>query len=355
MSLALALARRGLGSTSPNPSVGCVIVRDGVPVGRGTTMPGGRPHAEVVALGIAGDRAKGATAYVSLEPCCHHGNSPPCTDALIAAGVARVVTSAHDPDPRVAGKGLDALRAAGIAVTDGVLDDEGRDVTLGHILRASEGRPMVTLKLATSLDGGIAAPGGDSKWITGEAARAAAHGIRAMHDAILVGPGTAAADDPMLTCRLPGYGDDRQPLRVVLDPRGSLPATLALFRTADQVPTVQLVGDVPAGAPFPAVRQVQIPVDENGRAVPDGVLRALGALGVTRLMVEGGGQVAAALVRAGLVDRLEWFRAPVILGGDAVPAVAALNVAGVADAPRFFRVAAVPVGADMHETYRRAE
>ena len=229
MTAALGLARRGLGSVWPNPSVGCVLVRDGRVVGRGWTQPGGRPHGESEALRRAGELAQGATAYVSLEPCAHHGETPPCTDALIAAGVARVVIAAEDPDPRVEGRGMAQLRDAGIEVIEGICGDAARALNAGFLKRIVAGRPLFTLKTATSLDGRIATAGGESKWITGEAARRRAHGLRADHDAVMVGIGTALADDPALDCRLPGLAH-RSPLRIVVDSHLRLPLENKLAR-----------------------------------------------------------------------------------------------------------------------------
>ena len=220
----------------PNPAVGCVIVRDDRVVGRGWTQPGGRPHAETEALARAGAAAEGATAYVTLEPCCHWGRTPPCADALIAAGVARVVVAVEDPDPRVAGGGIARLRAAGIAVEAGLGAAEAAEINAGFFLRVRHGRPLVTLKLATSLDGRIATPIGESRWITGPAARERAHLLRATHDAILVGTGTVIADDPQLTCRLPGLAD-HSPVRVALDRQLRIPLEAHLIAEARQVPT----------------------------------------------------------------------------------------------------------------------
>src|SRR5580700_4659831 len=228
MRTALGLARRGLGNTWPNPAVGCVIVKDGRVVGRGWTQKGGRPHAETEALARAGKGAKGATAYVSLEPCSHHGKTPPCAEALIAAGVSRVVAAVEDPDPRVSGRGIARLRAAGIAVEAGLCAAEAAELNAGFFCRVAQGRPLVTLKLAASLDGRIATPTGKSRWITGPAARERAHLLRAAHDAVLIGTGTALADDPQLTCRLPGL-EARSPVRIVIDRTLRLPATLRLF------------------------------------------------------------------------------------------------------------------------------
>ena len=240
MRAALALARRGVGNTWPNPSVGCVIVKDGRVVGRAVTAPGGRPHAEPAALDRAGAQARGATAYVTLEPCCHWGRTPPCTDALIAAGIARVVIAARDPDPRVNSHGIAKLRDAGIVVEEGLLADEAREIVAGFHMRMKAGRPLVTLKLASTLDGRIATRAGESQWITGAPARRAAHALRGRHDAVLVGVGTVVADDPDLTCRLAGYRPT--PLvRVVADSHLRTPLTRRLLATAKATPTWMLI------------------------------------------------------------------------------------------------------------------
>jgi len=236
MGVALTLARRGLGSVWPNPSVGCVLVRDARFVARGWTQPGGRPHAETEALKRAGDAARGATAYVSLEPCAHHGATPPCADALVRAGIARCVAAVEDRDPRVAGRGLAALREAGVETTLGVCGAEAEDLNAGFFMRVRHGRPLVTLKLATSLDGRIATHAGHSQWITGEGARRRTHLLRAEHDAVMVGAATALADDPLLTCRLPG-AEQRSPVRIVADGRMQLPLTARLVTSAASAPT----------------------------------------------------------------------------------------------------------------------
>ncbi|MBD3764054.1 MAG: bifunctional diaminohydroxyphosphoribosylaminopyrimidine deaminase/5-amino-6-(5-phosphoribosylamino)uracil reductase RibD, partial [Rhodobacterales bacterium] len=240
MAHALALAARGLGRVWPNPAVGCVLVAQGRVVGRGWTQPAGRPHAETVALAQAGDLARGATAHVTLEPCAHHGQTPPCALALVQAGVARVVTALTDPDPRVSGRGHAMLRAAGLAVTEGVLAAEARALQQGFLTRVTRGRPMVTLKLATSLDGRIATATGESRWITGPLARRAVHALRMRHDAVLVGAGTALADDPDLTVR--DLGSPHQPIRLVLDSRLRLPVDSRLGRSAGAVPVWLLHG-----------------------------------------------------------------------------------------------------------------
>jgi diaminohydroxyphosphoribosylaminopyrimidine deaminase/5-amino-6-(5-phosphoribosylamino)uracil reductase len=355
MRAALALARRNIGATWPNPSVGCVIVNDGRVVGRGWTQPGGRPHAETEALRRAGAAARGATAYVSLEPCSHHGRTPPCAEALIAAGIARVVAALDDPDPRVSGSGLARLRQAGIAIETGLCAEEAAELNAGFLCRVTKGRPLVTLKLATSLDGRIATATGQSRWITGPAARERAHLLRATHDAVLVGPGTALADDPLLTCRLPGL-EDRSPVRIVLDRSLRLPATLRLFTEARETPSWVVTSAVADPGRRAALEKLGITViavepDATGGLDLAATLRALGYKGLTRLLVEGGGGLAASLLRAGLVDRLVWLHAPLLIGGDGIPAVAAVGLA-LDGAPRFERLSAETVGGDLLETYR---
>jgi diaminohydroxyphosphoribosylaminopyrimidine deaminase/5-amino-6-(5-phosphoribosylamino)uracil reductase len=359
MRAALALARRNLGQVWPNPSVGCVIVNNGRVVGRGWTQRGGRPHAETEALARAGNAAKDATAYVGLEPCSHHGKTPPCADALIAAGIARVVIAVEDPDPRVSGAGAARLRAAGIAVDIGPCRAEADELNAGFFCRIQHGRPLVTLKLATSLDGRIATATGVSRWITGPAARERAHLLRAMHDAVLVGTGTALADDPQLTCRLPGL-EQRSPVRVVIDGHLRLPATLRLFTETDQVPTwlATLKSADPARQEALTAQGVKIifaEPDAEGGVNLAAFLRRLGDEGLTRLLVEGGGRLAAALLRAGLVARLIWMRAPLIIGSDGVPAIADLGLGDLATAPRFALLSRELVGGDVIDTYRRAD
>jgi diaminohydroxyphosphoribosylaminopyrimidine deaminase / 5-amino-6-(5-phosphoribosylamino)uracil reductase len=356
---ALALARRGLGSTWPNPAVGCVIVNDGRVVGRGLTQSGGRPHAETEALARAGSEARGATAYVSLEPCAHWGKTAPCADALIAAGLRRVVAAVEDLDPRVAGAGLARLRAAGVVVETGLCAAEASEINAGFFHRVRLGRPLVTLKLATSLDGRIATSTGESRWITGAAARDRAHALRASHDAILVGTGTVIADDPQLTCRLPGLAG-RSPIRVVLDRQLRVPLEARLVAEAGAVPTWLLT--FPSA---PAERQavlrergvdiVMVDKDSQGRIDLDQALARLGDRGLTRLLVEGGGRLAASLLRAGLVDRLVWMRASRVIGGDGIPAVAALGLDRLAAAPGFERMSIETIDGDVIETFRAAE
>ncbi len=357
MRAALTLARRGLGRVAPNPAVGCVLVKDGRLVGRGWTQPGGRPHAETEALERAGEGARGATAYVSLEPCSHHGETPPCAEALIAAGIARCVVALGDPDERVAGRGLGRLQEAGIAVAEGVLADEAEEVNAGFLMRVREGRPLVTLKLATSLDGRIATQTGESRWITGEAARASGHLLRASHDAVMVGAGTALADDPRLDVRLPGL-EDRAPLRIVLDSSLRLPAGHDLAARAGSQRTLVFArsGHPPErrqALESKGVELAEVETDDEGLLSIAAILQELGRRGLTRLLVEGGGRLAASLFRAELVDRRGWFRAPGVIGGDGVPAVAGFGLDGLADMTRFKRLSAQPLGADLVETYAR--
>lgn len=356
MRAALALARRGLGTTWPNPSVGCVIVRDGRVVGRGVTQPGGRPHAEPMALAMAGTQARGATAYVTLEPCNHWGRSPPCTDALIDAGIARVMIGATDPDPRVDGAGTARLRSAGIEVTTGVLEAEANDVLMGFAARITLGRPMVTLKLATTLDGKIATATGESQWITGPDARKAAHALRGRHDAVMVGVGTVLADNPDLTCRIPGFRPTPV-VRVIADSHLRTPLTSRLAATAQDAPVWFLTRDGTDPARVSAFSDLgatvlQVPASDAGVDIT-AALQALGDAGLTRVLVEGGGQLAAALLRADLVDRIAWFHAPAIMGGDGWPGVQAFGVRALDLMPRFRRTCATVVGNDILSDFQR--
>jgi diaminohydroxyphosphoribosylaminopyrimidine deaminase/5-amino-6-(5-phosphoribosylamino)uracil reductase len=356
MRAALALARRSLGRTWPNPAVGCVIMREGRVIARGRTRDGGRPHAEADALAQAGDAAKGATVYVTLEPCSHHGKTPPCADALIAAGVARVVSALEDPDPRVKGQGHARLKAAGIVVEVGEGAGEAAEINAGFFLRVREGRPLFHLKLASSLDGRIATASGESKWITGEGARADGHRLRSIHDAILVGAGTVEADDPDLTCRLPGLGA-YSPDRIVLDSKARMPVNSKLAKTAKTIPVVLLH----AGASGAAVDELrgqginvtQVTATADGRVDVAAAAKTLGGLGYTSVLIEGGGQVAAAFLKAGLVDRISSYRAGVILGEDSRSAVGALGVDRLDFAPRFRLVSSRIVGGDTLETWHR--
>ena len=360
MAAALGLARRALGRAWPNPAVGCVVLdSEGRVAGRGHTGQGGRPHAETQALAQAGAQAKGGSAYVTLEPCAHHGQTPPCAEALVAAGIARAVIALEDPDPRVSGKGIDLLRQAGIAVALGSCRAEAAEINAGFFTRIREGRPLVTLKLATSLDGRIALASGESKWITGEAARRDGHRLRAIHDAILVGAATAAADDPELTCRLPGLAA-RSPVRIVLDSQARLSPQSKLATSARMTP-VWLVCTRSAPADRRdvlgklGVEIVEVESDNDGRIDVSAAAQALGARGLTRVLVEGGGQVAASFFKAGLVDGISSYRAGLILGADGRSAVGGLEFARLGSAPRFRMVSVRQLQGDTLETWRRED
>ncbi|MBD8899304.1 bifunctional diaminohydroxyphosphoribosylaminopyrimidine deaminase/5-amino-6-(5-phosphoribosylamino)uracil reductase RibD [Rhodanobacter sp. DHG33] len=317
MAQALRLAARGLNTTQPNPRVGCVIAHGADVVGSGWHQRAGGPHAEVHALREAGERARGATAYVTLEPCAHHGRTPPCADALIAAGVARVVVAAEDPFPQVAGRGIAKLRAAGIAVDTGLLRDEARELNVGFFSRIERGRPFVRVKLAMSLDGRTALANGESKWITGEAARADVQRWRARSSAILTGSGTVLADDPHLTVRLPPDEAFTPPLRVVLDRDLRVPAH---FHVMDAAAPTLCIHDARRAPPPDApegVRHAGVPLDGNGRLDLDAVLALLATLDVNELHVEAGSRLSGALLGAGRVDELLLYIAPVLLGDHA--------------------------------------
>ena len=357
MAHALRLGRRGQGQVWPNPAVGCVIVRDGRVVGRGWTQPGGRPHAETVALAQAGAAARGATVYVTLEPCVHHGATPPCTDALIAAGAARVVAATRDPNPRVDGGGFDRLRAAGIEVVEGVLQEDAHAEHAGFFRLMADGRPSVTLKLASSLDGRIATATGESRWITGPLARRAVHAQRLRHDAVMIGGGTARADDPMLTVR--GFGDVAQPLRVVLSRRLDLPRTGRLAGSAASIPLWLCHGGDAADADIAFWREagaelIACPTGPGGQIEPPAALQALGAKGLTSVFCEGGGALAASLLAADMVDRLITFSAGLALGAEGKPAIGAMGIASLDEAPRFELCDVAPIGGDVMQVWTRA-
>jgi len=356
MALALSLGARGRGRVWPNPAVGCVIVKDGRVLGRGWTQPGGRPHAEPVALAQAGAAARGATVYVTLEPCAHFGQTPPCADALIAAGVARVVIALRDPDPRTDGGGAARLRAAGIEVVEGVMEAEARAAHAGFVSRVTAGRPVLTLKLAASLDGRIATATGESQWITGPVARRQVHAMRARHDAVMVGAGTARADDPSLTVR--GLGVDHQPVRVVLSRRLDLPEGSALMRTAGEVP-VWLCHGADASEAARATwrdagaRLIEIGAGTGGQLDLAAVMQALGAAGLTSVFCEGGGALAAGLLAGDLVDDLVVYGAGLVIGAEGTPGIGAMGVAALDEAPRFALRSVSSVGGDTVQIWAR--
>jgi len=359
MQLALTLGRRGQGRTWPNPAVGAVVVKDGIIVGRGWTQAGGRPHAEPEALGRAGDAARGATLYVTLEPCSHLGKSPPCTDAVIAAGIARVVSAIEDPNPDVAGQGHARLRAGGITVETGCgAADAARDHA-GHFRRMRDHRPHVILKLAVSADDKIAAKGRKTVAITGDAAQRRVHLLRAQCDAIMVGIGTVLADDPLLTCRLPGMAD-RSPVRVVLDPSLRTPGESRLVHTARQTSlwlvaseTAEAAAAMRLGAAGAQVMRLPPTSVAPGLDLA-AVLRALSERGISRLLVEGGSKIAAAFVAVGLVDEFWLLRGPETLGADAVAALDAMPLSTLTESPAFLQRANETLDQDTLTIYERS-
>jgi diaminohydroxyphosphoribosylaminopyrimidine deaminase/5-amino-6-(5-phosphoribosylamino)uracil reductase len=358
MQLALALGRRGLGRTWPNPAVGAVVVKDGIIVGRGWTQAGGRPHAEPVALAQAGEAARGATLYATLEPCSHIGKSPPCADAIIAAGIKRVVSAIEDPNPEVAGQGHAKLRAAGIAVDIGLCAAEAARDHAGHFRRIRDHRPHVILKLAVSSDDKIALAGHKPIAISGEAARARMHLLRAQCDAILVGIGTVRSDDPLLTCRLPGM-EARSPVRVVLDRSLRIPATSRLVHSARSTPLwvmTSSLAEAPAAARLGSAGAQVIRLASTPRAGLDlaEMLRALAERGITRLLVEGGARVAASFVAAGLVDEFWLLRGREAIGADGIAALDALPLGAITGSPAFRVRASESLGNDILTVYERA-
>jgi diaminohydroxyphosphoribosylaminopyrimidine deaminase/5-amino-6-(5-phosphoribosylamino)uracil reductase len=357
MALALALGRRGQSRTWPNPAVGAVIVKDGVIVGRGWTQPGGRPHAEVEALKRAGEAARGATLYVTLEPCSHVGKSPPCADAVIAAGIARVVSAIEDPNPEVAGQGHARLRAAGIVVDAGLSAIEAAHDHAGHFRRIRDKRPHVILKLAVSSDDKIAAAGHRPVAISGDAARSRVHLLRGQSDAILVGVGTVLADDPLLTCRLPGM-EAQSPVRVVLDRSLRIPGSSRLVHSARETPLWVMtsnLAEAPAAMKLGAAGAQVIRI----ASAPPGLdlqaaLHALAEKGITRLLVEGGSRVASSFVGADLVDEMWLLRGPNSIGADGVPALDALPVSAITQSPQFKLRASESLQNDTLTIYERA-
>jgi diaminohydroxyphosphoribosylaminopyrimidine deaminase/5-amino-6-(5-phosphoribosylamino)uracil reductase len=348
---ALKLAQSRLGLTTPNPAVGCVIVQNDKIVGRGVTGAGGRPHGETVALAKAGKRARGATAYVSLEPCAHTGQTPPCVRALVAAGIARVVVGCRDPFPLVRGRGIKILRAAGIEVTEGVLEDECQRLNEGFFTRVMRGRPFLTLKLATSLDGRIAAVGGDSRWISSPESRALVHRWRREADAVMVGAVTVIADNPRLTCRLEG---GRDPARVIIDGRLRVPATSKIFRQRSSAPTIVVTtaaNRARAERRYHDLRgagrtEIVAAKAAGGKIDLAALAHEFGGRGWSKILLEGGAHLSGAALAAGIVDRVAFFVAPLILGGG-LAAVEGLISHTVRDSIRLGPLRVTQVGTDL--------
>jgi diaminohydroxyphosphoribosylaminopyrimidine deaminase/5-amino-6-(5-phosphoribosylamino)uracil reductase len=348
MDYAARLGQRALGTTAENPPVGCVIVKDGRIVGLGWTQPGGRPHAETEGLAMAGEAARGATAFVTLEPCAHHGRTGPCADALVGAGIARVVTAFEDPDPRTAGKGLAILRAAGIEVEAGIGAYAAREALAGFLNRIVKKRPQVILKLALSADGKIAEGKGKRTTITGPLAQARVHLLRAQCDAVLVGLSTVLADDPELTVRLPGL-EDRSPIRIIADTRLSIPSHVKLVKTASQIPVWLLA--TRAGSVGDGIIVIDCRQGKDGWVDMRDALKRLAQRGINRLLVEGGAHIARSFLEANLVQRVELYRAPIELGGQGVDAFAGLDWRRVSR--RFRVVSEERLGADTLTVYEK--
>ena len=351
MSLALRLAQRGAGSTSPNPMVGAVVVRDGRIVGKGYHRRYGGPHAEVEALRQAGELARGATLYVTLEPCNHHGQTPPCTQAVLAAGIARVVIANADPNPRVAGGGADFLRQRGLQVEMGLLAEAGQKLNEAFFKAVTTGKPWVIAKAAASLDGKIATCTNESQWITGPAARAWVHRLRHRVDAILVGVGTVLADDPQLTTRLP-RGRGKDPIRIILDSRLRLPLTAQVLHLHSPAPTWIACTEAASSEKRQALQALgaaclALP-ERHGRVDLEALLELLGQRRVQSLLVEGGAAVHGAFLEAGLIDKLHLFLAPKLIGGRQAPGIfGGQGIARLADAPQLRDLTIRRLGPDL--------
>ena len=352
MKVALSLANRGIGNTWPNPSVGCVIVKNNIIISRGWTQPGGRPHAEVGALMRAGRRADGATAYVSLEPCSHFGETPPCSQALVNAGIKRVVVSVRDRDKRVSGSGIKFLKNSGVKVIENVLIDESEFLNMGFFSKIIKSRPNLTLKLATSLDGKIATKTGDSKWITGTLARRYGHFLRMKHDAVLVGSGTALIDNPLLTCRINGINNSRR-TRIVLDGQLRLSLESQLVQTAMDTPVILFTNDTNKTDPKKidellekGVKVIKSPYSIEGIDL-EYVLARLTKIGITRVLIESGGTLATSCLKANLIDEIFWFRSPTIIGNDGLPAIHSLGLDLIDKIYRYDKKSSVSLGDDV--------
>ena len=351
MRVAIAEARRAEGRTAPNPPVGCAIVSaDGRLVATGHTAPGGRPHAETRALAMAGAAARGATAYVTLEPCAHHGQTGPCADALVDAGVTRVVVAVRDPDQRVNGRGIDRLAERGIALTIGVEAEAARQVMTGFLTRTLAGRPFVTLKTATSLDGMIALSDGAKRWITGPQMRKFVHLQRSRSEGVLSAVGTVLADDPEFTCRFPGLGDD-SPHRFILDGTLRTPPTARLFQAAGETPLTFFCHDGAAAGAMAGLRDAgakvkQIVRDQDGKLSLGAVMQAIAEAGIGSLMVEAGGQLAASLLREDMVDRMCWTGSLHLIGADGIPSISGLALSDLPAESSFRLVAKGDIGPD---------
>lgn len=343
MRAALALAKRGIGNTAPNPSVGCILVRKGRVIGRGWTQLGGRPHAESMALDSVSDSTAGATAYVTLEPCAHTGQTPPCAEALIKARIARIVVACRDPDPRVSGRGISILSEAGVEVTEGVLADEAKSLNAGFFYRVENNRPYVTVKTATTADCKIALANGESQWITGQAARSHGHMLRYQNDAILTGIGTVLADDPELTCRTTGL-DELSPTRVILDRKFRIPETAKLLNDPLAQNTILFTEAKLSPKWFKNTGAESLCFRDLGDI--EAILIALAERGINRLLVEAGAAVTASFIKSGLVDEICQYVSGKVIGSDGLGAIGPMDLGNLAQAPHFIPRMVRPLGGD---------
>lgn len=340
MKRALNLAERSLGRVAPNPAVGCIIVKEGEIVGCGWTQKNGRPHAEMIALEQAKEKAEGADVFTTLEPCSHHGETEPCADALISAKPSRVICALRDPDSRVNGAGIDKIQKAGIEVIENILMQEAAFLNQGYLCHRNQMRPLVTLKTGSTLDGRIATQTGNSRWITNEISRAQAHMLRATYDAIIIGSRTSLSDSPQLTCRLSGL-EERTPIRIVADSHLSIPLTSKLVESAKTYPLWVLCSKNIDSLRSEALEQsgaklFKVEVNEKtGLLDTKGIISILATEGITRLLIEGGSHLAASFINEDLVDRLYWVSANKIIGGDGTPTVSGMGLKRLADAPHF--------------------
>lgn len=352
MDAALNLAQRGLGNVWPNPAVGCVIVKNNRVIGRGWTAFGGRPHAETEALRNAGQDVLGSTVYVTLEPCNHYGKTPPCVDALIDAGIKKIVIATLDPDDRVSGKGIKRLENAGIDVEVGIAQAQAEKINQGFFLRVGNSRPFITLKMATTLDGKIATQSGESKWITGELSRKFSHKLRACHDAVLVGSGTVVADNPSLICRLPGF-QNKHKLRIIVDGRLRTPLNGELAQTAKEVPVLIYTHSKNKKQKIKKLESLGVKIvvlEKNGKHLDiKELMKEISSLGITRLLIEGGGVLNSSLMANDLVDEIAWFRSPCILGNDGVPAIENLGLDKLEKRKKFSRNSTIALDEDILE------
>lgn len=371
MDIALSLSKRGLGNVSPNPAVGCVIIKDGKVISTGRTQPGGRPHAEIVALNAAGENAKGATAYVTLEPCSHYGKTPPCAEAIIKAGIKKCVISMIDPDPRVSGRGVKMMQDAGIEVISGCREEEARIINRGFLLHTMENRPLVTLKIASTLDGKIATSTGESKWITSALSRQKVQMLRASHDAILVGSSTVKADNPSFMCRLSGL-ETSSPTRFILLSKtdykiGKDDAEKFLsndiFNTDDKTglfPSTYIIANNDCGdchlfdiADTRNIEIIKCEQSEKGQANISSVLTSIANKRITRLLVEGGSKLATSLITTNLTDEVHWFYAPKIIGNEGIAAINDTALQKLSDATKFKIISSEIIDDDVLSIYRK--